>query len=369
VTVDRLGGSTDVDAAYGWGMATSGRSYVDWDLARATGRKFVSDGPETTAKNAAAVVADLRQAAANALQPVADTARMDSGPAASCDVHVVDRGGWIDVNVNSTAALLSPVLDKMTSKKSAGPVAVAIGAKITGAQIGALLGFVAPKILGQFDLAPEGRPSLLLVAPNIVAVERELELDSHDFRTWVCLHEETHRVQFTAVPWLRQHMIDRSRGLMNDVMPDPDAMQERLQHAVKALPDALKGGGNGLIDLFTTAEQREQLAALTAVMSLLEGHADVVMDDVGPKVVPTVAQIREKFDERRTGAGGVDRLLRRLLGLEAKMRQYRDGAVFCRAVIDKVGVDGFNEIWTSPETLPSAPEIAAPQDWVARVHG
>ncbi|MBO1766087.1 zinc-dependent metalloprotease [Allobranchiibius sp. GilTou38] len=350
-------------------MATSGRSYVDWDLARTTGRRLVSDGPETTAKDAAAVVADLRQAAANASQPVADTARMDTGGAARSDVHVVDRGGWIDVNVDSTAALLSPVLEKATAKKAAGPVAIAVGAKITGAQIGALLGFVAPKILGQFDLAPGGRPSLLLVAPNIVSVERELNVDPTDFRSWVCLHEETHRVQFTAVPWLRGHVIDRSRGLMTDLMPDPDDLQERLQHALKALPDAVRGGGNGLMDLFTTAEQREQLASLTAVMSLLEGHADVVMDDVGPKVVPSVAEIRRKFDQRRKGAGGVDRLLRRLLGLEAKMRQYRDGAVFCRAVIDKVGVDGFNAVWSSPDTLPSAREIEAPADWVARVHG
>lgn len=350
-------------------MAGTGRSYVDWDLARTTARRLVSDGPETTQKNAAAVVADLRQAAANALQPVADTARMDAAGGAGSDVHIVDRGGWIDVNVASTSRLMEPVLDKVTSKKAAGPVALAIGAKVTGAQVGALLGFVAPKILGQFDLAPEGRPSLLLVAPNIVTVERELEVDPTDFRTWVCLHEETHRVQFTAVPWLRQHVIDSSRALMSDLMPDPDALQQRLAHALTALPEALRGGGNGLMDLFTTAEQRDQLAALTAVMSLLEGHADVVMDDVGPKVVPTVDDIRRKFNARRKGGGGVDRLLRRLLGLEAKMRQYRDGAVFCRSVIDTVGVDGFNEIWTSAQTLPTAREIATPKDWVSRVHG
>ncbi len=104
-------------------------------------------------------------------------------------------------------------------------------------------------------------------------------------------------------------------------------------------------------------------------MSLLEGHADVVMDDVGPAIIPTVAAIREKFSRRRAGLGQFDRLLRRMLGLEAKMRQYADGAVFVRAVTDRVGVDGFNAVWTSPETLPSAAEMADPSAWVARVHG
>lgn len=108
---------------------------------------------------------------------------------------------------------------------------------------------------------------------------------------------------------------------------------------------------------------------MTAVMSLLEGHADVVMDDVGPQVVPSVEQIRARFDQRRKGRGSADRLLRRLLGLEAKMRQYRDGAVFCRAVQDAVGVDGFNQVWTSPDTLPTAREITEPALWLQRVHG
>jgi coenzyme F420 biosynthesis associated uncharacterized protein len=135
------------------------------------------------------------------------------------------------------------------------------------------------------------------------------------------------------------------------------------------LPDLFREGSTGVADLFTTPEQREKLAGLTAVMSLLEGHADVVMDDVGPAHIPTVAHIRAKFSERRKGAGTPDRLLRRLLGLEAKMRQYRDGAVFVRSDVDEVGIDGFNRIWDSPETLPVPTEIETPSARVARVHG
>lgn len=138
---------------------------------------------------------------------------------------------------------------------------------------------------------------------------------------------------------------------------------------LKRLPEALGSGGGGLADLFATPEQRVKIAEVTAIMSLLEGHADVVMDDVGPKVIPSVAEIRAKFTERRKGMGAPDRLLRRLLGLEAKMAQYRDGAVFVRGVVDQVGVDGFNAVWTAPETLPLPAEIHDPQAWVRRVHG
>ena len=227
---------------------------------------------------------------------------------------------------------------------------------------------MAGKVLGQYDLAPDGTPALMLVAPNIVQVERELGLDPHDFRLWVCMHEETHRVQFTAVPWLRDHMVERVRSLAVDLVPDPESLQETLSRLASSLPDAVRAGGTGLVDLVATPEQRRALAEVTAVMSLLEGHADVVMDEVGPQVIPSVAHIRSRFDARRKGAGAVDKLLRRLLGLEAKMRQYRDGAAFVRGVVDSVGVEGFNRIWESPETLPRPEEIDEPAAWVARVH-
>lgn len=344
------------------------QEYIDWDLARRTGHRIVKDGPKVSLDEARAAVAELHSAADRAHQPVADTAALHA-PAGDTPVHVVDRTAWIDANTASMGALVAPAVEKITAKKAAGPTVRKVGAKVTGAEMGALLGYVASKVLGQFDLAPEGTPSLLLVAPNVVQVERELGVDPSDFRLWVCLHEETHRVQFTAVPWLREHVITSARTLMVDLVPDPDKLPERLQQITGRLPGAFKEGGQGLADLVTTPQQREELARVTAIMSLLEGHADVVMDAVGPQIVPTVGEIRAKFDERRKGASGPDRLLRRLLGLEAKMRQYRDGAVFVRSVVDRVGLDGFNQVWTSPETLPLPTEIAEPEAWVARVHG
>ena len=348
---------------------TAQTSYVDWGLASSTGRRLVSDGPKVSPAEASAAVEELRSAAARAHGPVAETARMDASAGADSPVHVVDRTAWIDVNIASMRAMMEPVIDKITAKKSAGRAARAVSSKVTGTETGALMSYVASKVLGQYDLAPDGRPSLLLVAPNVVSAERELGVDPSDFRLWVCLHEETHRVQFTAVPWLRDHMVSRVRDLLVDLVPDPATLQQRLQTILRELPGALREGGAGIADLVVTPAQREELAAVTAIMSLLEGHADVVMDDVGPQIVPSVEEIRARFDRRRKGAGGVDRLLRRLLGLEAKMRQYRDGAIFCRTVTERIGVDGFNAVWTSPETLPTAAEIESPLDWVARVHG
>ena len=347
--------------------------YVDWGFAKATGRRLVPAGPKVTPAQAAEVVAALRRAAERSRGPVAETARMHS-PEGSSPVLIVDRPGWIDANVDSLKSMLEPVVAAMLAKRktSAQPgsnLVQGVGGKVTGAEAGALMSFLASKILGQYDLAPDGTPRLLLVAPNVLHTETEIGVDPADFRLWVCLHEETHRVQFTAVPWLRQHVIDSARQLSLDLAPDPEQLGETIRKLAQNLPDALRSGGNGLTDIFATPQQRAQIARVTAIMSLLEGHADVVMDDVGPAVVPSVEHIRARFQQRRREVGGVDKILRRLLGLEAKMRQYRDGAVFVRAVTDKVGTDGFNAVWTSPETLPLPAEIENPATWVQRVHG
>ena len=347
--------------------------YVDWGFAKATGRRLVPAGPKVTAAEAAEVVVALRSAAQRSRGPVAETARMHS-PEGSSPVLIVDRPGWIDANIDSLQSMLEPVVAAMLAKRKnpaqpASSLAQDVGGKVTGAEAGALMSFLASKILGQYDLAPDGTPRLLLVAPNVLHTETEMGVDPADFRLWVCLHEETHRVQFTAVPWLRQHVIDSARRLSLDLAPDPEQLGDTIRKLAENLPDALRSGGNGLTDIFATPEQRAQIARVTAIMSLLEGHADVVMDDVGPAVVPSVEHIRSRFQQRRKDVGGIDKILRRLLGLEAKMRQYRDGAVFVRAVTDKVGTDGFNAVWTSAETLPLPNEIENPASWVQRVHG
>jgi coenzyme F420 biosynthesis associated uncharacterized protein len=390
------GGADMADAADATGM-------VDWNLAVATATRLARPGPEVTREEARAAVKELRLYAAEAEEHVRAFTGLQAPGASGTPVLVVDRPGWIKANVAGFRTIITPLADRMQARRASLPGAGvlgsgalgAVGGKVTGIELGMLLAFLSSKVLGQYEtFAPAEVPSdlsslddehpvqpgrLLLVAPNIVAVERELDVDPHDFRLWVCLHEETHRTQFTAVPWLRDHIEGEIHAFLAETDIDPATLLERLRDAAGSLPafggtsDAEEGGAGGgtgsLIDIVQTPAQREILGRLTAVMSLLEGHADVVMDGVGPQVVPTVAEIREKFQKRRAkGTGRLDQLLRKALGLDAKMRQYQDGAVFVRGVVDAVGMEGFNRVWTSPNTLPTKEEIHEPSAWVARVH-
>ncbi|QNE76636.1 coenzyme F420 biosynthesis-associated protein [Streptomyces finlayi] len=368
-----------------------GAEMVDWNLAVATATRLVRPGPEISREEARAVVAELRRHAKASEEHVRSFTRMipEGHEPEDTPVLVVDRAGWIKANVAGFRELLRPLLGKMQDRRPGGPggaVLGAVGGKVTGVELGMLLSFLASRVLGQYEtFAPatrelpasaKGGGRLLLVAPNIVHVERELDVDPHDFRLWVALHEETHRTQFTGVPWLRDHLKGEIQSFLEETDVDPMTVVERLREAAQTLsgagrPEGERGEGEGrsLVEIVQTPAQREILGRLTAVMSLLEGHADFVMDGVGPEIVGSVAEIREKFQQRRAkGASRLDQALRKLLGLDAKLRQYRDGERFVSAVVGEVGMDGFNRVWTSPNTLPTKAEIASPADWIARVH-
>ncbi len=359
---------------------------VDWNLAVATATRLVRPGPEVSRDEARAIVAELRKHAKSSEEHVRSFTKMATDAAHDTPVLVVDRPGWVRANVAGFREVLKPLLEKMHERRGGGPggaVLGAVGGKVTGVELGMLLSFLASRVLGQYEtFAPptkelpgstKGGGRLLLVAPNIVHVERELDVDPHDFRLWVCLHEETHRTQFTGVPWLRDHLEGEIQSFLGETEVDPMTVLERFREAASALAGNKTEGEDdetpSLVEIVQTPAQREILGRLTAVMSLLEGHADYVMDGVGPDVVPSVGEIREKFQQRRAkGASRLDMALRKLLGLDAKLRQYRDGERFVRAVVDEVGMDGFNRVWTSPNTLPTKSEIAKPSEWVARVH-
>ena len=348
---------------------------IDWDLAVTTASKMAGPGPNISRADAEAVVAELRAGAERSTPLVREFTGLVAEER-TAPLLVVDRTGWVQANVDGFATIISPLIDKLQEKRGApSPLAEAIGSRVTGVELGALLGFMSSKVLGQFDpfYAAAGSNEagrLLLVAPNIVHVENELGVDPTDFRLWVCLHEETHRVQFTAVPWMRDHIHSEIANLVGSVDVDPARLAGLIGEAVKRLGDVGRGNDDvSLLDLLQSPEQKQVLDRLTGVMSLLEGHADVVMDGVGPEVIPSVAHIRRKFNERRKGTSTFDKILRRLLGLDAKMAQYRNGAAFTRAVIDQVGMDGFNKVWVDPENLPSKAEIGDPTSWVRRVHG
>jgi coenzyme F420 biosynthesis associated uncharacterized protein len=332
-------------------------AHVDWSLARQTALAVIPAGPNVTARQASLVVEQVREAS---LAAQAHVERV-SGLVTSTPLPatVVSRQQWAEINVEGMSQVINPLIARAMGGSS--PSAAA--ARTAGVQAGALLGYMSTKVLGQYEIfGGEGAGTLLVVAPNLVAAERRLGVDPTDFRLWVCVHEATHRAQFTAVPWLRETLIDlagdyaRASGLALADVP------ARLAAATRAA----RAGGS-IMESAQSPAQREILDRITGMMSLIEGHAEWVMDAVGADVVPSVGQLRAAIDMRREGTGPVDRWLRAVLGLSAKMRQYARGRVFVEAVVAAVGVDGLNRAWSSAQTLPTSEEIERPGLWLERV--
>jgi coenzyme F420 biosynthesis associated uncharacterized protein len=355
---------------------------IDWNVATSTATRWVRPGPQVSMAEARKVVAELRQEAARVADPVHEVTGLP-GDADGGKVAVVDRPGWIKANITGFQVVLDPLVDRMQevgAAPAAGSVLTAVGSRVTGVQAGLILAYLASRVLGQYELflppdpdvpaedAPAGR--LTLVAPNIVMVERELGVDPTDFRRWVCLHEETHRTQFTSVPWLRPYVQREMTEFLMASDLDPASILGRLRAAADAAYGAVRGGeGGSLIEAMQNPKQREILDRLTSVMTLVEGHGDYVMDAVGPSVVPSVEQIRAKFNARRSSGNRMEQAFRRILGIDLKMRQYQQGAAFVQAVVDQAGMASFNRVWTSPETLPTKDEITDPQRWLERMDG
>lgn len=341
---------------------------VDWKAAADLGTRMVPPGPEVTPAYARSAVEELTQLAADAVAPVREaTALVADGT--QHRTEVVDRPEWIRSNVAGLEQILGPLEVRLSERQGPGPLAAVTG-KLAAAEVGTALSWVATKVLGQYEaITPAGQPGrLLLVAPNIVATERQLDLPPRDFRMWVALHEETHRVQFGAVPWLEQHFRAEVDTFLADVDTTNAEALKRLGAVLLAILRVL-GGASGatIIDAAQSPGQREVFLRLSALMSLLEGHADYVMDAVGPEVVPDLEHIRTRFDQRRLNPSPRDGLLRRLLGMDAKLRQYTEGRRFVSEVVAAVGMSGFNRVWDSPAALPTLAEIAEPGLWVDRV--
>lgn len=339
---------------------------VDWQLAAKTGAKLAPSEPKTSRYTAEAVVAELSAAAVRAEGPVRETTGLADGLPIP-EAQVVDRAGWI------TAAASS--MKHLTGDDDQKPPSGLLAGKPAGLQAGAMLAFLSSAILGQYDPFTGANGTLLLVAPNVVAVERALRVSPSDFRLWVCLHEVTHRVQFSSSPWLGEYMRG-SVAVLSEGTDEPisefagrlsGALRQRRSDAPVNAEDA---GIVGLLRATQAPAQREAIDRLLVLGTLLEGHADHVMDAVGPSVVPSVAQIRGAFDNRRRRkTNPLQRVIRALLGMDAKMAQYVRGKAFVDHVVGVVGMERFNTIWTGPDTLPLLAEIEAPDDWIKRVLG
>jgi coenzyme F420 biosynthesis associated uncharacterized protein len=348
--------------------STGNRTPVDWRVAVATAQKLIKPGPAVAREEAGRTVEQLRGVTGVAEAHVRDLTGLGTElPLLPGDV--VDRRGWVSAAADGLEALTEGALPT-TSHRAVGSVL----AGSAGVQAGVVLAYLGSRVLGQYDPFGQDGGRLLLVAPNIVAAQRALDVPGEDFRMWVCLHECTHRLQFTAVPWLRDYFAGEVTSFLSGLDETASGALNRLPEMIKAVrrrsPEdtTTSSGPIGLVEMLQTPRQREVFDRLIALSTLLEGHADHVMDAVGPAVVPTVATIRARFTARRRGGGLLDRVLRTLLGVDAKVKQYAVGAAFTRHVVDSVGMTGFNAVWTSPDTLPLRAELGDPAAWVRRVH-
>ena len=340
---------------------------VDWQFAATVGAKLARPGPAATEYTRRQVIDQLATAARDAELPVREVTGLNEG-AAVTEARIVDRPEWIRAASQSMRVMTGGMGDDAEPRFLTGHV--------TGAQTGAVLAFISSGILGQYDpFAPDGG-ELLLVYPNVIAVERQLRVSPADFRLWVCLHEVTHRVQFRANPWLSGHMSQALAVLTEDAGEQVTEVAARLAEFVRRRrngaqdtePEPNSTGVIGLMRAVQAEPQRRALDQLLVLGTLLEGHADHVMDAVGPAVVPTVATIRRRFDERRKRKQPpLQRVVRALLGVDAKISQYTRGKAFVDHVVGRVGMERFNTIWSGPETLPLTTEIDEPQRWIDRV--
>ncbi|MFC7612542.1 zinc-dependent metalloprotease [Actinokineospora soli] len=325
---------------------------------------MVRPGPVVPMAEAERTVAELRAVTVTAEDHVRGLTGLGHGLPLS-EGDVVDRDGWIDAAAEGIAALTDGALPTRSGRVGG------VLAGSAGVQAGMVLAYLGSRVLGQYDPYGGDGGRLMMVAPNIVAAQRALDVPPGDFHLWVALHECTHRLQFSAVPWLAEYFRGQVQSFIAGLEDDATGLLSRLPEVVKAArgtPDPTASTGPlALVELMQSPAQRAAFDRLIALSTLLEGHADHVMDAVGPTVVPSVATIRQRFTARRRGGGLLDRVLRSLLGVDAKMKQYAVGAKFTAHVVDAVGMERFNRIWESPETLPLRAELGDPDAWLRRV--
>jgi coenzyme F420 biosynthesis associated uncharacterized protein len=334
-------------------------------VSRGTGARAAAPAePVALPGDLAAICADAER------RVVAYTGLVPSAPLPAPEA--IARAGWIAANVASMAALLDPIGDRLSGGGLGilgAPARAAAGAVIS-AEAGALTGYLSQRVLGQYEFVlvdPESRARLLFVAPNIAQAAARLGADPEELLTWIAFHEVTHGVQFAGIPWLRPYLA----GLLTELLESLDVKLDA--RSLLKLPSAADVRGavtglreNGLIGALGGAARRDLLERVQSVMGVVEGHAEHVMDVVGAEALPSLAALRASLDRRRHERSPLMALLERLIGLDAKLRQYEDGKRFCDAVAGAAGPAALHAVFAGPEQLPSAAELQDPDAWMRR---
>jgi len=338
---------------------------IDWDLVRR-----IAEAIGGQAGNAESPPGDIAAIAADAQTRVLAYSRLT--PFAPLpEPEMVSRQQWIESNIRS----MRPVLDRVGARVGGGMGLLgrptrAITRALFSAQVGGLTGFLAQRVLGQYDmplLDTSGPARLLLVGPNLGGAAERLEVDGAQLLHWVTLHEMTHAAQFGSVPWLRLHLASLVREVVDtlEVKVDPSkGLRLPSTDDLRGWIESIRRGE--LVTLVIGRERRVLVDRIQATMAVVEGHAEHVMDAVGAEVIPTQAELRTALERRRMARSGPMRLLERVLGFELKLRQYRDGKRFCDAVVNQIGIEGLNRVWSAPHALPTLAELVDPDAWIAR---
>lgn len=347
--------------------------FVDWGLAQRVAVGVAGGGGEPGYFSAGTVEAACDEAVGLVLDYTHLTPAQPIPRA-----EVVDRAEWARAGLRTLRDLSHGFEARIASgMKAPGPlggVARSLAGAAAGAEAGIAVGYGARKVLGQYDvtLAESDRPPrLLFVAPNLASTHAELGETPELFLRWIAIHETTHAVQFTSVPWLRGYL----RELLDELIEGASAQIDRasLQAVAKRLFTTDPRGTirsllqGDLARMLAGSEQARVLDRLQAAMSVIEGHAEHVMDAAAASSDAGYARLRERLEARRSRRGGLGEVISRLLGMELKLRQYKLGKAFCDAVADEAGTDGLNRVWSSPEALPSADELESPQQWLERM--
>lgn len=340
---------------------------IDWIIAERIARYVAGSG------DAQAPSADLVKLAALSEKRVVDyTGLVPARPLPPPEG--IDRREWVASNIASMRALLEPVLER--ANQGLGPMRPAIQISVgfaMSAEVGLLVGYLAQHVLGQYELvlldeAVDDRPPrLLFVLPNLGGAVSAFGADEEQFVTWVALHEVTHAIQFAAVPWLHGHVAGLVRELLKSAelrIDQKRSLKLPSREELSRVGRALRHGD--LISILTSPTERETLDKVQAVMAVIEGHAEHVMDAVAPDLIPSLAKLREAIDRRRRSQSGLSRLVAKLLGLDLKMRQYEQGKKFCDAVVELGGVAALHHVFSAPEALPTLEEIEQPAAWLER---
>ena len=330
---------------------------IDWGLAEkiASGIAGTPSGGTALAGDLVAVTSEARErvVAYTGLTP----AREIPPPEA------VDRQEWLRMNLRSMRSTMQPLEEKLSG---GGPLRAA-GGLLMGAEIGGLTGYLSQRVLGQYELVlldPASPERLLFVAPNLRDAARRLEVAEADLVAWVGIHEVTHAVQFTGVPWLREHLAGELRALLATVDVSVDLGKLPSLDDLRGAVERFRDGG--LVTMVAGPDRMAILDRVQATMAVVEGHAEHVMDAVGEDLLPTLPELREALDRRRREKPPAVKLLERLIGLELKMRQYELGRAFCDAVVERGGIETLNRVWTAPAALPTLAELEAPGAWIER---